>query len=713
MINRNGRKGDTVTRREKTVSFSVSLCLRVTASVFLFCFPYTLHAEEPVHEFTGSLTAAPVQYAFVDGDRHKFRELNWTEEGYDGGVEHFEMEENYLPEDIRAAVEGHAMVKNNDYEVNALLEKPDFGYVKLEYDEFSKYYDDSGGVYYPFNVLSPHSLNRELELQIGKIRVETGLTVPDLPRLSVAYERHFKQGTKSRLTWTPVTVGTITRGIGPSFQEVDEIVNVVELNESHTLYGFELKGQQTWEWSHAELAREERSLTNTAAPANAKVRLQNQEPEYHLFTTTESIERWYHDETVFTGAAYNFLRLRNSELENIFEMNQAGAITNFSNPKQVRNARADNEYDSHTWAGNVMFQPLSWLNVTTKARTELANRSGNSSYPQDTTPAAAGGAVPDNRINNIELSRTEDKVARIGEGLSFRITGIPRTAIYNEFEFEQLRNWLSEDRDSQAGQSAPNANEIFGRETVAFMSRGIWTIGAQVYPVSWLNWTSHLRLNRSNTDYDDKRETQPGATAAKSAFMDAMNITTQELATKLTFKPRRWIKPAVRYQLRRTVYDTRVEDLENVETSMNSHTFTFDVTLQPRHNVLILAGVSPQYAWVVTPARFYGDGAAPRFQANVFTWLFNVTYQINERVSFISGLDYSHANNFVDFTASGLPLGAAFNQMSASAGLDWKISEMISVLTEYAFLRYDPYGVVDNSDYNGQVISVRTKFNWG
>jgi hypothetical protein len=699
----------------KRGSKSLSAWIPAFAGMTIFLMAACLHAEEavPVHEFTGTVTGVPMQYAFVEGDRHKFRELNWTEEGYDGGIEHFELKEKYLPEDLTAEVDGHAFIKNNDFEVNALLEKKDLGYVKLSYDEFSKYYDDSGGVYYPFNVLSPHSLGRELELQIGELRIETGLTVEDMPRLSFAYERHFKQGKKSRLTWTPVTVGSITRGIGPSFQDVDEVVNVIELNESHTLRGFELKGQQTWEWSAAELIREEQSLTNTSTAANAKNRVQVQEPQYHLFTTTESVERWYRDETVFTGMAYNFLRLRNNELEDIFEMNQAGAIINFSNPKQVRNARAQNEYDSHTWAGNVMFQPLSWLNVTTKARTELADRSGNSSYPQDTTPAAAGGAVPDNIINNTELSRTEDKVARIGEGLSIRITGIPRTALYNEFEFEQLRNWLSEDRDSQAGQSAPNAGEIFGRETIAYMSRGIWTAGAQVYPVSWLSWTGHLRLNRSNTDYDDKRETQPGATAARSAFMDAMNITAQELATKFTFKPRPWFKPSFRYQLRRTQYDTRVEDLQNVETSMHSHTFTFDVTLQPRHNLLILAGVSPQYAWVETPARYYENGIQPIFKSNVLTWLMNVTYQIHENLSFISGFDYSHANNFNDFTAIGLPMGAAFHNLNVSAGLDWKLSETVSILTEYAFLRYDPYGVVDNSDTSGHLISAKTRVNWG
>lgn len=671
------------------------------------------YAEEvPSNEFHGSLTAVPVQYTSVEGDQHQYEALNWDRRGYEGGLDDFQFEEKYNPEKIQASVDGHALIHNNDYEVNALVEKKDFGYVKLNYQEFTKYYNDRGGVYYPFLVLSESSLNRELALDISEFRVETGINIPDYPQLSFAYERHVKDGTKSRLSWAPVVVGSVTRNIAPSYQDINEVVDSIEFNESHTLKGFELKGQQAFEWSQAELLRHEQSLSNTSAASGKKIREQQQDPQYHLFTTTESAERWYQDERIFTGLAYHFMRMENNEVENIFELNEQGAPTNFSNPKQIRNARADNDYNSHAWAGSVMVQPKPWMNVITKLRTELVDRSGNSAYPSDTTPAAAGGSNPDNIINNIELSRTEDRVARIGEGISFRITKIPRTALYNEFEFEQLRNWLSEDRDSLAGQSAANAGEIFGRETVSYMSRGIWTLGAQVLPTFWLDWTSHLRLNRANTDYDDKRETVSTASGAKSAFMDAINITSQEFATRFTFKPKRWIKPSVRYQLQRRGYDTRVEDLSNVETTMNSHIFTFDLTLQPRHNLLITTGVSPQYAWIVTPARENNINNTPRYQANIFTWLLNLNYDFNEKLAFLGGFEYSNADNYVDYTNAGLPLGAAFNQMNVTAGLNWKLSQIVTLMLEYGFFRYNGDDRVDTSNYNANVVSLRTKLSW-
>ncbi len=395
-------------------------------------------------------------------------------------------------------------------------------------------------------------------------------------------------------------------------------------------------------------------------------------------------------------------------------MNENRVITNFSNPKQIRNARADNEYSSHAWTANFMVAPLSWLNITSNIRSEVMGRSGNSSYPSDSTPAAAGGAIPDGIINTTELSRTEDKVGRIGEGLSVRVTAIPKTAIYNDFEFEQVRDWLSEDRDSIAGQSAANANEIFGRETISYVSRGIWTLGGQYIPAHWATLTGHFRINRSNSDYDDTRETQPGATAAKSAFFDALNTQSNEMATHLTLKPKPWLRPSVRYRYQIRDYMSRVEDLPEVQTEMDSHIFTFDTSVQPRSNILIIGGFSPQYAWVTSPLarEREGEGGPPRFQANIFTWFMNLEYDLNERVSFLSDFEYSLTDNFTDYTASGLPLGTAYNQLNASLGVSWKISKRVSIRSDYSFFYYAADDRTELSDYNASMISLKTKLEW-
>lgn len=661
----------------------------------------SLFADEPKMTVDG----APMRYTFVDGDSHKFREQNWMKENYAGGLEKFSFEQKNLLEDLSIAMDGHAIVQDNDYEANVRLDKKNFGYTKFEYQEFSKYYDDTGGVYYPFSTLSVNSLGRELELQVGRIRVEAGLTLEDMPHVTVAYERRFKDGAKSRLTWAPVKVGTVTRNIAPSFQDIHETTDSVEIKIEHTVKGIEIKNEETWEWVNSDLSREERYLATTGVAADNRIRVQNQKPKSKLFSTTNTVQRWFKDDRVFTGGAYHFQHMSNSEIEDVFEMNQNRVITTFS--KQIRNARADNEYDAHTWVGNFMFSPWKSFSVTANLRPEVMGRSGNSSYPSDTT-----AGIPDGIINTTELSRTEDKAIRLGEGISLRYTGIPRTALYNDFEFEQARNWLSEDRDSQRGQSAPNANEIFGRETITYVSRGIWTVGGQWVPAHWAHLTAHFRINRNNSDYDDTRETQPGATAAKSAFFDALNIQTQEMATHLTFKPSRWFRPSIRYHYQIRSYMARTEDLASVETNMDSHIFVFDASIQPMNDLLIVTGISPQYAWIETPARDSASGNTPRFQANLLTWFMNLDYNLSSSVSLVNNLEYSVANNFNDFTAGGLPLGAAYHQLNFSAGINWNITKRISLELQYAFYRYAANEQVDSGSYNANQIGINTKLNW-
>lgn len=667
--------------------------------------PRLVLAEEP--QASVSLTGAPLRYAFVQGDENKFREQHWVRDNYGGGVAEFSLEEKNIPEDISIDVQGHANPSDNDYETTVNAQKVDFGYLNFEYQEFSKFYDNSGGVYYPFKTLSSIALDRELELQIGHLRVEAGMTLPDVPHLSAAYERRYKEGSKSRLTWGAVKEGSVSRSIAPSFQEIDEIVHSVELNESHILKETDIKGQQYWEWLSAETLREEQNFATTGVAADSKIRDQYQTPQSRLFSTTESIERWFQDEKIFATGAYHFITMSASESENIFEMDQNRVITNFTNPKQIRNARADNEYDSHAWTTSLMVLPWDWLNVTPRLRLETTQRSGNSNYPSDTTVG-----TPDGIINNIEISQSEDKMARLGEGISLRFTKIPRTALYNEFEFEQARNWLGEDRASLDGQSVSNANEVFNRETLNAVSRGIWTVGGQYAPCRFADLTTQYRINRNNNDYDNLRHTDPGATTARSAFFDTMNMQTEELSTHLLLKPKRWLRPSVRYKFQTRDYMTRVVNESDVTTEMDSHVFILDLSLQPRPNLLIVTGLSPQYAWVVSPARSGGIGTAPRYQSNILTWLFNVSYDFSERLSLLSNLEFSNASNYDDFTSEGLPLGAAYRELDFSAGLAYALNKSVSIQTDYSFFGYDPDQRFDTSHYRANMIGIKTKITW-
>lgn len=652
-----------------------------------------------------SITPLPLRQAFVDGDTEKFRAHHWMNDGYAGGIKEF-MGRAVLPDGTEIATGGHALIDANDLGAEFSVKKEALGFLTFDYDEFRKYFDGTGGVHRRFATLQTSDTDKELALDIGKFGVETGLTLEGWPELGFTYEREFKDGAKSRLSWTDVTEFGETRKIGPSWQDIDEIVDSFALTADHELAGFSLKGEQRWEFVRSELFREERSLSTNSTASERKIRRQDQAPEANLMTTLLEAERGFLKDTVFVASAYRFAHMDNREFESLLESNASGVQTNFSNPKQQINARADNDYDTHTWVGNVTMSPWNFLSVGTKLKSEVIKRESNSSYPTDAVPNSTGGSTPNGVIDRTDVSLNNTKAVRWGEALTVRFTGIPRTALYTELELEQARVLLREDRKSLDGPDAgdgSSAGEVFNRETVTDVRRGAWTLGGRFAPMAALDLTAHVRRRVNNSDYDDQRESV-AAGGALSAFIDMQNVHTNEFATRATYRPCRWFRSSVRYQLKQDDYSTRFEAQDTVEAEMRSNIYTYDVVLQPHRTLTTTASFSRQTAVTSTPARLASTANIPAFHADVNTWLVGADYSPKPNVTWTNALQLSWADNFNDYANTGLPYGAAFQRTDFTTGVTWALTDTASVGADYAFFTYNPNENIESGDYGAHVI---------
>jgi len=640
-----------------------------------------------------SIVLLPGRYVHVEGDHDKFQAHHWMPRGYVGGLKDLSID-YVFPDGTVFSSESHALIGQNDFGADFSLKKDALGFVTFDYAEFRKYYEPTGGAYYRFKSFPSLETSKDLALDLGKFGVEAGLTLEGMPEVVLQYEREFKDGAKSRLTWTSVKEGTTTRKIGPSWQDVDEIADMFAVKTSHEIGGFHLKGEQRWELVRTETLREERSKSSTGVLSDNKVLRQDQAPEASLMTTLLEGERWFLNEKAFFASAYRFAHMDNREFETILERMEDGTPAGTHNRY---NARADNDYDTHTWVGNFLATPWPWLGVGSKLKAEVIKRESNSSYPSDTE------SIADGTINTTEVSLNKNKATRWGEGVSLRFMGIPRTALYTELELEQARVLIREDRQSLAGQSASNANEVFSRETVTDVRRGTWTLGGRFDPWPFLDVTTHVRRRVNDNDYDDQRETTASGTAL-SAFTEEQNVHTNEFVTRVTLKPSRWFRSSFRYQFRDDDYSTRFEAQDEiVKTSMLSHIYTYDVTLQPLRELLTTASFSWQKAATTTPARLASSANIPRFNADVSTWLLSAEYTPQPAVSVNGSLLYSRARNFDDFTSRALPYGADFNRLDLTTGLTWSLAEDTSVKTEYALYSYLPGSAVEVGGYHAHV----------
>ncbi len=643
--------------------------------------------------------ATPARYIAVNGDAEKFRAHHWMKDGFMGGIN--QLSANHLfANGVTLQAQGHALVDQNDLGSSLSLTKEGLGFFKADYSEFRKYYDGTGGMYHYFTTLQANDTDKDLALNIGRVAVETGLTLSGWPGLSFLYERKFKNGAKSRLTWTGVKEGPTTRNIGPSWQEIDEVVDSFAIQASHSLAGFDLKGEQRWEFARTETLREERNRATTGVAADQKIRRQEQDPEANLRMTTLQAQRNFLEDRVLFSSAYRFSHMDNREFETIIESDVNGTPTNFSNPKQIRDARADNDYDAHTWVSSFMTLPWKWLSVGLRLKAEAIKRESNSSYPADASPNSTGGSTPNGVIDQNVVSLNENSAVRTGEGLTFRFTGIPRTALYTEFELEQARVLLHEDRKDLLG---PNAGETFNRFTVADVDRFHIAMGGQSAPCSHATLTSQVSFRRNNNDYDDQRETDSTGTTARSAFFDGQRTDTAEWSTRVTFKPALWLQPSIRYQLRDDKFATRVENEPIVKTGMLSHIVTADLAWQPAQDLMTTLSFSRQMAATYTPGR-YSATNIPTFNANVNTGLVSADYAFTPKWSWSGTLQYSWADNFNDFSEVGLPFGVRMEQLDLTAKLNWSVAPDTSVSVEYGFYHYLPDSNADTGDYDAHMI---------
>jgi hypothetical protein len=657
-------------------------------------------AEDPNTSFKTSVMG---KCTHVKGDVAKFRAHTWAKDGcVDGEGIFFEKESS---DGTIMTFDGDVVPQENDQDIDFTLSNENWGNVNLSYEMFRKYYDNSGGFYYPFATLeSNDAQDADLELDIGNFMLEFNPNFEHFHDISFMYERETKDGRKSRLTWTPVTEGALTKNIGPAWQDIDETANIFTLKGATTLAGFDVQGQQQFEIVDANLSREEKNLSTNSTASEKKMRIQEQEPKTKLMTTILNGEKWYNDDKSFLSYAYRFTKLENDEHEKITETNEFGVPTTFSNPKQILPSDASNSVHSHAWVGHYMTKPTQKLKLAGKLKTEYLKKESHSQYNLDASPSSSGGSTPNGVIDSQDNNYSTNGIFNVGENLSLDYNITDKATFFGEAELAQLRNHIREEQK--------NISNVLSweRETIAKTTKGIGVLGVRYVPARQFNMTTYVRHRLENNDYDDKVDTLLGV---NSAFVDSMKLNSDELATKFTWKPSQWFQGGFRYQYVQNLYDLRVEEQENAVSKIKSHTFTYDILVQPIETILTNLSFSRQTFNATTPAGSKSTVKIPGFNADVNSWILSNSYVPNEELTFSNVFYYSFADNFNDFTSSALPLAISNTRYSIDLNANWAPAHKDwSVEPHFAYYNYKGTSISEFGDYTASAVWLTFKYDW-
>lgn len=647
-------------------------------------------------DFSPSLRTAVVQ-----GDESKFREIEGIRQGWGGGAERFSMTEQLGPNQ-KLSVEGHVLVPDQDYRLKLLWMETDLGFVRAGYDEWRRYYDDSGGYYQPFTP-PQFSLGRDLHLDIGRAWIDCGLTLPHLPRMVLGYEYDFRDGAKSMLEWGPVN----GKNIYPASKNINERIHIAKLDVTHEMLGWRVADRARLEfYDNKTLDQQAVRYTTGAVPDATQQTHQaySHTTGANTFSFQKQLRDWW-----FVSGGYLYSRLHGSSALNLATVDSQGApVYGYYGQDQVTLKR-----EMHAFSLASMLRPLNVLTLSLGAQTQFSHQEGfgNVSLDYSLNPPP---------IPQLATARSDLDQTKVSENADLRYTGIPFTVLFAEGKFAQ-------DRIGQFEQEAGNSPYVFLRQTDYANDRQDFRFGFDCSPWRQVALNAHYRHRESDSDYDHLKDVYtnmpPYEGNGYSAFIRHREIATDEVQAKLVLHPVSWLKTALTYHWTSSDYFVATDPA-----------YQYPVSTQVSPGGTIFAGsyranvygintlFIPSGRLYFSAALTYSDSrtltahnrvpAVVPYRGSIYSVVASAHFAVNPRTTLRFWYSFSRADYGQNNVADGLPTGLDYTRHGLSLGINRRLTEYLTADLRYHFYHYREPSTGDLNDYTAHGVFATLKFRW-
>lgn len=636
----------------------------------------------------------------VSGNEAKFREHQWTRQGWIGGVSEFELEQRINERD-RMRIEGRVIGNNSDYEVKLSLERRDAGFIRAGFEQFRSYSTDTGG-YYPGFTPTISQLDRELHLDRGRAWVDFGVRVPDWPEITLGYEYQYRDGMQSSLHSGDVTQGGETRRIYPAFRDIDETAHILKLDVTHEIGGFLLEDNFRAEVWDLSVQRTEVGQFNTIGPAPDTFLVMSESQQHFQAANTFRVEKQIRDWWFASGGyLYSYTDAEAGIQFNNFTMTGAVLAGDFWSGQSIL-------LDQHSHVFNVssLFGP--WKNFTLSAgvQNEWQRQRGFGNVNLDVgAPGIFFFPMP------ATIGANTDKAA-LEEQVSLRYTGLPYTVLFAEARLQQESIGQSE-QDIGGGQD-------FLRDTDASGELYDYSAGFTVSPWQAVSLTTEFRQRRKHSSYTHNVDQAFGfPLTGYSAFITARDYDLDEIKVRLSLKPRSWLRAMLTYQLQAADYTT-VTDAEPLVAASPGGTihagnhdiqiYSANVTATPWHRLHLSGTVS--YNDYRSRSAQNGNLAVVPYSGRVYTTLSSATFVVDKKTDLRLSHSFSRAEFAQANAANGLPLGIDYDLHEVTAGVTRRIRETKKVGVQYSYYNYREPTAGGANDYSAHGIFATFTMIW-
>ena len=659
---------------------------------------------ERATEFAASPT---VGWTTVSGDNKKFRELYWQREGWNGGVEGFELTDRPGP-DSRITAAGHVLL--DDYRLTLKAEKNDLGFTQFGWSQYRKYFDDSGGYYPSFSppIFEP---NQDLHLDIGRAWTDFGLTLPQWPRMVFGYEYQYEQGSKSTTQWGPVSDGTQTRNIYPAFKDISEHTHILKFDLDYEVDNARVTDSFRGEWYNLATGQFNDSL-DQLGPAGGMASTTADEKQSHFQgANTMHLEKQFTD-WLFASGGYLYSQFNGDAAVDVATINPgfldpATAAPGWSAQGIVL------ERDSHVFSVSALLGPWEGLTLSLGSQNEWTRQNGSGSANVD---LALAGPPPQVIPLGPQVYYSAFDRSMFSQDVGVRYTKIPFTTLFVDGRFQQ----------ESIGQTGEETGDFtpFLLETDATSTLKDLRGGFNTSPWRRVSLSGQYRYYDHRSDYNNSTKQSGGQPyEGYPGFILWRDLLTQQAEMKLGLQLAPWLKTTLSYQWLDSDYHTATEPLADpilvlpggispggslLAGTYTSHTAAFNATLTPWRRLFLSTTFSYQNARTVTAAN--GSTAMAPYEGDIYSVMASGSYVLNPKTDLTASYSLSSADFAQDNFAGGLPLGIQYQQQAVQIGIKRRIGKGKTLSLQYSLYHYDEPSSGGFNNFNAQAIFAALSF---
>jgi len=600
-------------------------------------------------------------------------------------------------------VDGRSIPWNDDYKLKLDLTREKLGYLRLSYNEFGTYYNGDGG-FDPASGAYYASRGDAQALDRGEFSIEAGLTLEKEPQVKFKYTHAFRDGEKSSTSWGITHPGGVTRGLSPTFYDIDERSDAFQLDVTHHIFKSDVGVGLRYETGSLN-----NSLKITQSPGELTQEkiTDKQNTGYNLFNANAFTETWFKTKLMLsTGFSFSDLdndfsgsRIYGSD----FDVSYAPNAANGAGYYNLNGASHAQEYVANI---NLLAMPTKTLTVVPSVRVQREDTDANFTGQQT---LGANAAAPFS-------GNSDSGLTDVRERLDVRYTGVTNWVFTGRGEWTEGQGNVREfgGTGPVGGIGVPTIQRLT-EDSRLFQK---YSLGARWYPLRTVTVDAATYYKIDHYGYDNKVDSTPNDPLSANrypAFLVMQDFETYDGNLSLTLRPIPTVTLVSRYEYQVSTIHTKpdpISGLSETESSdMTSHIFAQNISWTPWSRLFLQVGLNYVASEVETPASKFTQ-AVLNSQNNYWTLNFSSGLVIDDKTDFNVNYFYYRADDYQNNSAFGVPYGSGQQEHGVTATLVRRLSKSVRMTLRYGFFHSDDdlYGGHRNFDAHGILSTIQYRF---